>query len=178
MRALTVLVLFLSFAVPVAAQADGASRRTVGGPTPLAGGSPILQPETLPGTYLDPVSLRNWSGIDAKSQRATTVVVRTADEWLQLWRSKIGRSTPIDALPKNSMAIAIMIGQRPSKGYSIGILSVRINEGDAYVNYVENRPSYEQRRRPVNPEPTSPWTVFVMPLVDGGVRFTRAQSQD
>jgi hypothetical protein len=76
------------------------------------------------------------SNIDSPRQ----VVVRTEAEWTALWR----QHTPDRPMPKvdfsREMVVGMMIGSRPTAGYSIDIVSTIEANGVLHVRYRETRP--------------------------------------
>jgi hypothetical protein len=147
------------------APSDANPRAISGSPSPLAGQAAATVTEQ-PGRVIPLQDYPHWSGSDAKVGRFATFVIRDADEWYGLW-GKVGQNPPI-AFPRDRMALAIMVGPRPSEGYNIRITEMRIVEDSMVVTYIENKPRVV---RPGGLQSSSPWVIKLAPMVNGGVRF-------
>ena len=80
-----------------------------------------------------------WKGQLSLVAKETSIAAAAQVEWEELWR-KVG-SEPPATLPDDSIAIGIFLGQRPTAGYGISILSAAKQDGSFVVAYRENKPS-------------------------------------
>lgn len=180
--ALFVLMLLLLPSAAFAQQANPSSNSTVtprsvsAGPTPLAGGLPGARGSATAavlaqGTPVDVQAYQHWAGNDAVVERFTTFVARDSEEWRLLWL-RLGRDPPV-TFPRDKIAIAIMIGPRPSEGYNVRVTEMRLADSALYVTYLESKPS---TARPSGLQKSNPWLIKFAPAVSGRVRFLAAQA--
>ncbi len=80
-----------------------------------------------------------WRGQRSRVAEETSIVATTQAEWQGLWRN-VGRVPPI-ALPGETIAVGIFLGQRPTGGYLIDIVSAVESDGAFVVVYEERKPS-------------------------------------
>ncbi len=100
-----------------------------------------------------------WRGPRSRVAEETSIVATTQAEWEALWQS-VGREPPV-ALPDGSIALGIFLGQRPTAGYLIDIVSAAESDGAFVVVYEERKPSGI-----VAMVITSPYLVRVFPEPD------------
>ena len=101
---------------------------------------------------------------------ARQVVVRSSAEWEALWKEH-GATQPLPVVNfSKEIVAAVFLGSRPTGGFSVEILSTRL-EGDALiVEYGERRPG---RGDIVSQVLTSPFHIVRFPAHKGSVRFEK-----
>lgn len=143
---------------------------TSAGPTPMAGGVSVLSmPGMQSGRQIDISQHRHWTGTESKVGWSTTFVVRSKDDWDNVWRRNVGTPPPVD-LPEGSMAVAVFLGPKDSEGYSVSVANIRADGQSMNVMYVESKPDDPEHVRQV---PTSPWVIQMVPMSEGRVRFVK-----
>lgn len=105
-----------------------------------------------------PTILERWSGLHGEPVDSSTSVVRTPQEWSELWR-KVGRDPPQGFDKATQLAVAVFIGQRSTGGYSVEIAGIRQQEGTLRIEYREKMPQPGMRVAQVI---TSPWTIALV----------------
>ncbi len=80
-----------------------------------------------------------WRGQRSRVAEETSIVATTQAEWQGLWRN-VGREPPIP-IPDETIAVGIFLGQRPTGGYLIDIVSAAESDGAFVVVYEERKPS-------------------------------------
>lgn len=111
-------------------------------------------------------ALPHWSGNTYVMPAFSTRVMRDNTEWTEFWA--MAKQRPPVSLPRDKMAVAVILGQRPSEGYSVRLVDVKKDGGNFIVTYIENRASRTDR----SVDGISvPWVVQFLPLTDGRVRF-------
>jgi|GEM_PF-1748996 len=129
---------------PVAFQVEGATTR------------PIAIHDVLSGQYSQAVDPR-------------TRVIRTAEDWQAFWTATLGVNQTAPEIDFNRfMAAAVLIGRRPTAGYSVMITG---------VEDIENR--IEVRYRTISPDPddvvaqvvTAPYAIAILPASPQAVAF-------
>jgi hypothetical protein len=73
-------------------------------------------------------------------QDAKQVVVRTDAEWGALWKDHSPRDTPPQVDFSKTMVVGVFLGTRPSAGYQVEIVSVRPQDKELIVEYVQKQP--------------------------------------
>src|SRR5262245_5384859 len=88
----------------------------------------------LPGDT-EPVTYRAWQGPEAGTAGRDTQVATTNAEWQALWSGL--RRDPAPAFdPTRQTGVAILLGQRPTPGYQVGILGTE-QRGDRIIVVIE-----------------------------------------
>ncbi len=80
-----------------------------------------------------------WRGNRSRVGDETSVVAVTQAQWEGLWRN-VGREPPV-ALPDEAIAIGVFLGQRPTGGYLIDIVSAAESCAAFVVVYEERKPT-------------------------------------
>lgn len=111
-------------------------------------------------------SKTNWQGEMADSSSFVTVVARNEAEWQNLWE-RVGAKAPAP-LPAGKMAVAVMLGQRPSPDYSVDIISAtrQMQLGRAervVVKYIERRKAGDATHAS---QLASPWAIRLTDATD------------
>lgn len=104
-----------------------------------------------------------WQGIRSQVVEESTVVARSGDQWAALWQ-RVGSRVPA-ALPDDTVAVGMFLGQRRTAGYRIEIVSAARSGADFAIVYRE--------RRPMGPAAmviTYPYLIRLFP--DPGVEIT------
>lgn len=87
----------------------------------------------------DTLSGKEWSGSFSRAPRGTQVI-KTAQDWKNLWQNTIGSEAPKGFNPDKQIAVFIGIGGRSSGGYNIKVTSAAENGNQFVISYVEQRP--------------------------------------
>ena len=131
-------------------------------PVPLVGTVALVQTALL----FVPVAAGTTSGITQPRQ----VVVRTTEDWRALWREH-GAGTPVPSVDFSSATVVgLFLGERPTAGYQVDVVSVLNEGGAAVVEYVERRPSPDAMVAQVV---TAPFHLVSLQRVDIEVRFRK-----
>lgn len=108
-----------------------------------------------------------WSGNSFPITAFTTRVMRNSEEWLDFWTSM--HRQPPTALPRDTMAVAVVLGRRPTDGYAVRLADViKQDGGNLIISYIE---SHVARNDKTEDKATVPWVIQLMPMIDGRVRF-------
>jgi hypothetical protein len=106
---------------------------------------------------------REWKGGHGGPPTPTQMVARSESEWQRL-AALFGLRPPLPPIDfSRQMVVAVGLGQRPTGGHAVAILSVEERGGALYVRYREQRP------RPgdfVTQVLTTPYHVRVLPRRD------------
>jgi hypothetical protein len=78
-------------------------------------------------------------GTDSAIEEPREVVVRTIDEWRELWRAHGTEPMPEVDL-SNSVVVGVFLGSRPTAGFTVAITSVTVSGDQAVVHFGEARP--------------------------------------
>jgi len=112
---------------------------------------------------------RVWTGNYGGSDEASEIVIMTPGEWKRLlaW---IEEEPPVSLRFDDSidMAVAIFLGNRPTGGYRIVLLSVKEEAGVYVVNYMESEPGGF-----VTQALTTPYMITLLPKTDMKVTFKK-----
>lgn len=128
---------------------------------PQASARPAAQ-----GRSLVPVTRGPQSGVEQYRE----VVARTEEEWAALWAS-----LPIDrAAPRvtftSTMIAAVFLGSRPTAGYGVELLGVKLDGETLVVEYKETTPSPDAVTAQVL---TTPFAIAGVPMHAGPVKFVK-----
>jgi hypothetical protein len=104
---------------------------------------------------------------------AKQVVVRSAEEWQELWRAHgaSGQDPAIDF--SREMVVGVFGGERPTSGYGVEIVRTLEAIGTLIVDYVETRPAADAITAQIV---TSPYHLVAVPKHDGEVRFQKTEN--
>ena len=91
---------------------------------------------------LPPGSLRSIDkGLDSQIDDARLMTVRSAPEWVKLWRLHAGE-LPRPAVDfDQELVVAVFLGNRPTAGFSVEIVGARDDGATLIVQYREKRPA-------------------------------------
>ena len=106
----------------------------------------------------------NMSG----QQLAKQVTVRTAAEWHALWKDHAPAAKMPDVDFSKDMIVGIFLGSKPSEGYDVEIVGVRMEGKDLIVEYVEKQPGRGTLAAQIL---TEPFHLVTVPKHAGTVRF-------
>ncbi|MCL4845484.1 MAG: VWA domain-containing protein [Acidobacteria bacterium] len=104
------------------------------------------------------------------------VVARSEQEWEALWAglpNPGGRSRPKVSF-ENTMIAGLFLGSRPTTGYHVEFVGVRLDGDTLVIEYVEGQPAEGLMQAQVI---TTPFAVAGVPLHTGPVRFERVAPQ-
>jgi PrcB C-terminal len=110
------------------------------------------------------VAKGNMSG----QQIAKQVIVRTPAEWKALWKdhAPTEKMPPVDFA--NNMVVGVFLGSKPTAGHDVEIISVRLQEKDLIVEYVQKQPGLGTVAAQIL---TEPYHLVSVPQHAGTVRF-------
>ena len=80
-----------------------------------------------------------WQGILSRVAEETTVVATTQAEWEALW-ARVTKPPP-SALPDDTIAVGIFLGQRRTAGYGVEIVAAAPSGAGFTVVYAERKPA-------------------------------------
>lgn len=123
-----------------------------------------------PGEAPTTVARGTLSAIDEHRE----VVVRTADEWKNLWQQHAGEAAPPLVDFSDLTIVAVFLGTRATAGYDVTIVAVEREGGDVVVRYRESRPAPGMLTAQVL---TSPFHIVTVPRFAGAARFERLDSR-
>lgn len=115
-------------------------------------------------------------------QTASQMVIDNQEDWEYIWQQHTEGTEPPPAIPQvdftNNQVIAVFAGEKPSGGYSVGILTVKIRDSQGenlpslIIKIKYNRPQTEDL---VTDELTQPYHIIKIPQIAvGGVVFQQA----
>jgi len=80
-------------------------------------------------------------GFESQIENARQAVVRSPDEWNQLWRQHAGERArpPVDF--SREIVVAVFLGTRPTAGYDVEIMSAVERDSALVIGYREARPA-------------------------------------
>jgi hypothetical protein len=87
----------------------------------------------------EPVSYKTWQGPQAGTVVRETQVATTSAEWNALW-SGLRHDPPPAFDPARQTGVAILLGQRPTPGYRVGIVGTEHRGNRLIVVMEETRP--------------------------------------
>lgn len=101
-------------------------------------------------------------------QLARQVTIRTAAEWKTLW----AEHAPAEKMPAvdftKNMVVGVFLGSKPSAGHEVEITSVRAQDKDVIVEYVQKQPGRGTMAAQIL---TEPFHLVAVPKHEGTVRF-------
>ena len=109
------------------------------------------------------------SGIQAARQ----VVVRSAGEWVALWKEHAlsGQELPPVDFDRE-MVVGVFLGPKPTAGYSVEIVRAVAAQGGLVVQYVERRPGRDAITAQIV---TAPYHLVALPPGSRDVRFEKVE---
>lgn len=122
------------------------------------------------GLNRQPVVVQNlFNGQYSQAVNPQTRVIRTAVEWQAFWTNTIGTNQPAPAIDFNrNMAAVVMLGQRPTAGYSVIITGAEDVGNRIEVRYRATAP---RPGDPVAQVITSPYSIAILPATTQAVAF-------
>ena len=115
---------------------------------------------------------KEWKGNHCGYTEPERLVVKTKDQWMEVWRKmhRLRLSTP--ELPlidfKKEMVIAVFMGERKTGGYEIEIIRVTQKESKIFVEVEEKEPPSDSVQTMVL---TQPYHLIVIPKPSLPVTF-------
>ena len=102
--------------------------------------------------------------------RPRQVTVRSAAEWVALWKEN-GANSPLPAVDfLREMVVGVFVGTRSTAGYGVEIVRAIGNSSTLVVEYVESAPSRGTITAQVL---TAPYHLVAIPKRDGTVVFKK-----
>lgn len=115
---------------------------------------------------------REWKGYNCGYTEPSKLVIKTEEQWREVWGKVHRLQLPMPGLPKidfeKEMVIAVFMGEQKSGGYEIEITSVTETEEEIVVEVVERKPPPESLRTMVL---TQPFHIVVVEKSPLPVRF-------
>jgi hypothetical protein len=111
----------------------------------------------LPGSS-EPVAFRAWQGPQAGVSTRDTQIATTAAEWHALW-SGLRHDPPPAFDPRRQTGVAILLGQRPTPGYHVGIVGTE-QRGDRLIVVIEE--THPRAHAPAPQRTTSPYAILLI----------------
>ena len=102
-----------------------------------------------------------WQGSATKALERQTAGRQEEPAWQEIW-TRIGQPAPY-ALPTNTLAVAVFVGQKRSGGYSVEFLDVREDAAKRIVTYRIKRPRLDES---VTQALTSPYAVRLLQVTE------------
>ncbi len=130
---------------------------------PAAGTGAAAEPRIVPIAH----------GPLSNGSAARESVVRNPEEWGTLWATLPTKQAAPQVAFDQMMVVGVFVGNRPTTGYKVEIVSAR-KDGDALV--IEWREVAPAEGASVNATVTTPFAVAGLPRHDGPVRFEKAGS--
>jgi len=108
-------------------------------------------------------------GSDSRLQEPWQAVIRSLDEWRVLWKEHRSGTVPeVDF--STSMVVGVFIGSRPTVGYRVDIVTVRMEDAVVVVEYRERTPAPDVL---VGQMLTSPFHLVSLPRNAHPVQFRK-----
>ncbi|HJQ60348.1 MAG TPA: protease complex subunit PrcB family protein [Vineibacter sp.] len=104
------------------------------------------------------IRFKAWQGPQAGAVVPKTQIANTQAEWQDLW-SSLRRDPAPSFDPERQTGVAILLGQRPTPGYRIGVIGTE-QRGDRLVIVVEETHPTAKAAPP--PVVTSPFTIMLI----------------
>lgn len=102
-----------------------------------------------------------WQGSAATALDSQTTVASAEPDWQGIW-TRIGQPAPY-ALPADTVAVAVFVGQKRTGGYSVEFLDVREEAAKRVVTYRIKRPRFDE---PAIQVLTAPYAVRLLPATE------------
>ena len=135
-----------------------------------AGKTPTVVTPAVPAKVLANAvgqTLPQWRGQYGGGPEFSTEVKTTEARWSQLWR-RLDKEVPQSLDPAREMAVFIAIGQRPTGGYKVQVLSATEKGNKLVVKYTDGKPSSDTYTTQAI---TNPWVIAVIPKTSLAVTF-------
>lgn len=116
--------------------------------------------------------VREWKGFHCGYTEPSRLVIKTEDQWKEVWEKLHVLRLPKPELPKiafeKEMAVAVFMGKRSSGGYEVEITKITKTEEEIIVEVVEKEPPPESLQTMVL---TQPYHIAVVKNYPLPVRF-------
>ncbi len=93
---------------------------------------------------------REWKGHNCGYTEPSRLVIKTGDQWREIWKKVNALKLPRPELPKidfeKEMVVAIFMGERSSGGYKIEIINIIKTEKQIVIEVEEEEPPPESLR--------------------------------
>ena len=103
-----------------------------------------------------------WSGPHGGGPTYAVRTLQTAEAWDAFWK-QVEREKPRSLNLAREMAVAIVLGERRTGGFSVDIATARAEDGKLVIQYQEKTPAPDMM---VTQMLTAPWVVAVVPRSD------------
>jgi len=117
---------------------------------------------------------REWKGAHCGYREPERLVIKTEDQWREVWKKIHHLQLPTPELPvvdfKKEMVIAVFMGERKSGGYEIEIKKIAQREKEIIVEVEEREPPPESIQTQAL---TQPYHLIVIHKLKGVTHFTR-----
>ena len=122
------------------------------------------------GQPLQPVAVQQqFTGQQSMAVNPQTVVIRDAETWRTFWVSTFGPTSPVPEVNFDRyMATAVLLGRRPTAGYSVFITGAAMLPERIEVNYRATAPAPGD---PVAQVITSPYAIAILPASPQAIAF-------
>ena len=104
----------------------------------------------------------------SEQQLAKQVTIRTAAEWKALWKDHAPAAKMPEVDFSKDMVVGIFLGSKPSEGYDVEIVGVRMEGKDLIVEYAQKQPGRGTLAAQIL---TEPFHLVTVPRYAGTVRF-------
>lgn len=124
----------------------------------------------IEGAQIQPVAIQHeYTGQQSQATNPQTVVIRDAAAWNTFWANTFGtNSTPPAVDFNNYMATAVLIGRKPTAGYSVFITGASDTGQRIEVNYRAIGPAPNETPPP---GATSPYAIAILAASPQAVAF-------
>jgi len=110
-------------------------------------------------------------GGDSRIVTAREVVIRSAGEWQALWSEHSLQASPVVDF-SDSIVVGVFLGSRPTAGYRVEFVTIKVEGNQAVVEYTERRPAQGGLVAQVL---TSPFHLVRLPRSVGSVQFKNVE---
>ena len=117
---------------------------------------------------------REWKGIRCGYKEPLRLVIKSEDQWKEVWEKVHRFRLPTPELPvvdfEKEMVIAVFMGERKSGGYEIEIKKIAERENKIFVEVEEKEPPSDSVQTMAL---TQPYHLIVIHKLKGVTHFTR-----
>ena len=111
-------------------------------------------------------------GSDSQIVERREVVVRSANDWQMLWKEhSSGPPPPVDF--SNSVAAGVFLGSRPTAGYRVDVVTIRVEGNAVVIEYRERAPAPGALVAQIV---TSPFHLVRLPRNVGAIQFRKVEA--
>jgi len=125
-----------------------------------------LAPDAVPFKTLD------RGAAAANVEGASMLVIRSPSQWKSLSHDLAPNAKPAPVDFTKSTVIGVLLGTRPTGGFSVEITGIERQGKELIVTWLEKKPGPDEM---VTQVLTSPYHLVTIDRFDGPVKFTRAQ---